>query len=153
MALLGLGMDSLHGSISATPRASVEERNSVGRTALSFAAALNNIDAVEHLLRKGADPNSEDNQNQTPLYYTISYGDSKSAQLLLDAGAVPQNDSNQLFSLLAEAVRRLFENSVLDSLYDPKIDMNAHVPPKIGPCGVLLAINTLTRKRLELLKS
>ncbi|MCJ1292094.1 hypothetical protein MMC34_003644 [Xylographa carneopallida] len=107
MALLGLGMDSLHGSISATPRASVEERNSVGRTALSFAAALNNIDAVEHLLRKGADPNSEDNQNQTPLYYTISYGDSKSAQLLLDAGAVPQNDSNQLFSLLAEAVRRL----------------------------------------------
>ncbi|MCJ1421766.1 hypothetical protein MMC32_008133 [Xylographa parallela] len=72
MALLGFGAEPLYSTISATSRANVDEKDRLGRSALNFAAMLGNVAAVEHLLKKGADPNSEDNENKVPLFYAIT---------------------------------------------------------------------------------
>ncbi|MCJ1380187.1 hypothetical protein MMC17_003290 [Xylographa soralifera] len=124
-ALLGFGVKPLHSTISATSRANIDERDRTGRTALGFAAATGNIDAVEYLLKKGADPNHEDTEKQTPLFYAVRYHHSKCVQLLLDAGANNQHVDSQGISLLAVAVSCSCEVSILDGLYNCKIDLNA----------------------------
>ena len=120
-ALFGFGAEPLHSTISAVSRANVDERNRFGRTALSFAAASGNIDVMEHLLRKGADPNSEDWQNDTPVSHAIKIGHPKYVQLLLDTGANSQHTDGEGSSLLALAVQFLSQESILNSLYDCKI--------------------------------
>ena len=80
-----MGFNELHASI-AGPRASVstfvtqlrmtarqeiDSRDKTGRTALSWAVELGNLEITEKLLIKGADPNLADNRGYTPLFYCV----------------------------------------------------------------------------------
>ena len=125
LALLGFGAEPVYSTISATPRAKVDEKDRLGRSALTFAAMFGNVAAVGHLLEKGADPNSEDNEKKVPLDYAMNYGNSCCVQVLLDAGANPHHIDIWGTSLLTMATMNLCEDSILDSLYTFKININA----------------------------
>ena len=47
----------------------IDSRGKTGRTALSWAVELGNLEITESLLIKGADPNTADNRGYTPIFY------------------------------------------------------------------------------------
>lgn len=58
-----------------------------GRSALHWAAALNNLPALEFLLSKGSNKDLQDNQEQTPLLLAAKEGHEESVRTLLKHGA------------------------------------------------------------------
>lgn len=62
-----------------------------GRLPGSLLAAVSggNHEVVRLLIEAGADVNSQDAQNDTPLLKAVNYADLRSCELLLDAGANP----------------------------------------------------------------
>jgi ankyrin repeat protein len=55
---------------------------------LSLAAALGNPKEVNYLINKGFDVNQTDEQGHTPLFYALRSGQSETARLLIQHGAV-----------------------------------------------------------------
>ena len=62
------------------------ERDEFGRTALHYAAADSDLDAVKHLLAS-EDVNVRDNDNWTPLHFAAQAAAPQIIAQLLDAGA------------------------------------------------------------------
>lgn len=60
---------------------------SLGKTALHWAAAVNNARAANSLLQAGADKDAQDGRDQTPLFLAAREGAVEVAQLLLGLGA------------------------------------------------------------------
>ena len=58
-----------------------------GKTALHWAAAVNNVDAAVCLLQHGANCNAQDNRDQTPLFVTAKEGSFEGCLSLLDHSA------------------------------------------------------------------
>jgi Notch-like protein len=58
-----------------------------GKTALHWAAAVNNVSAVSILLRNNANRDATDTMEQTPLFLAAKEGSYQSAKALLDHGA------------------------------------------------------------------
>lgn len=71
--------------------AKVDEVDSDGMTALSWAAIANRADMARLLIARGADVNHVDKKGMTPLLYaaSIDFGDSAMIDLLIKAGAEP----------------------------------------------------------------
>ncbi|MCJ1388335.1 hypothetical protein MMC18_001181 [Xylographa bjoerkii] len=68
-AVRGWGSTSFDLAIASTPRASIDERDLQGRTALSFAAEAGSVHIVRELLLKGADPRIKDTRRRIPLHF------------------------------------------------------------------------------------
>ena len=64
----------------------------MGRTALHYAIDLDNAEIVDFLLKKGADPNKEDNSGHTPKEESDSCGDDI-ARLLKKYGKQTKKDN------------------------------------------------------------
>ncbi|KAJ3571831.1 hypothetical protein NPX13_g5244 [Xylaria arbuscula] len=62
-----------------------------GRSALSYAAEEGSINSVKSLLKVGADPNSRDVFDRTPLFYATWRGNVEIFDLLFSMGTVPIN--------------------------------------------------------------
>jgi hypothetical protein len=73
---------------------------------LHIAATLNYVERVRKLLKKGADPNVQDDQDQTPLHIAASGGYVEIARLLLEHGADPNMQDIDGETPLHYAVRR-----------------------------------------------
>lgn len=58
-----------------------------GNTALMQAASENDLDTMRVLLKYGADPNSRNEENETPLGFACAWQQWPAADLLLDNGA------------------------------------------------------------------
>lgn len=67
----------------------IDEKDGTGRTALSFAAEIGDNEAVDMLLKKGANVSTADQDGQTPLLWATKNGHAETAQILLNAGSVP----------------------------------------------------------------
>jgi ankyrin repeat protein len=65
----------------------IDERDEIGRTALSIAAEIGDIEAVQRLLKKGAGLEVADEDGYTPLLWAASNGHEATVRLLLGAGA------------------------------------------------------------------
>ncbi|MCC7423874.1 MAG: ankyrin repeat domain-containing protein [Planctomycetaceae bacterium] len=74
---------------------------SSSRTCLEFAAVYGLVDSIKHLLRRGADPNS-----QEPAFVASREGNAEILELLLDAGAQIEARSSTGDTLLLEAAVR-----------------------------------------------
>lgn len=72
-AVLGLASDSFEVILRCILRSSVDQRDSMGRTALHLAALRGDVCMVRKLLVKGADPSTEDNWGSTPLLLWAEY--------------------------------------------------------------------------------
>jgi len=61
----------------------IDARDADGRTALSWAAARGDNDAVSQLLRAKADPNIAGHDRRTPLHWAAQSGNSQTLEILL----------------------------------------------------------------------
>ncbi len=75
-----------------------------GWTPLVTATVRGNVDAVEMLLKAGANPNLEDIYPQIPLYYAAREGHMRIMQMLLNAGADVNGHRESLITPLYGAV-------------------------------------------------
>ena len=85
--MLGLNLInmSFESQLALVPRNEIDQRDSIGRTALSWASQRGDIEIVERLLMKGANPNAPDFKGKTPLLRCTN--DVKCLEALLEAGA------------------------------------------------------------------
>jgi ankyrin repeat protein len=63
------------------------EFNFAGKTALHWAGAVNNVDAVVVLLQHGANRDAQDTKDQTPLFLVAREGSYEAGKMLLDNNA------------------------------------------------------------------
>lgn len=86
--VLGLSSRDLEQELLSNPH-EINIQDSMGRTALAWAAARNDRHAIVTLLRYRADPNIIDVQISGPLSNAAAQGHTACVKLLLDAGAQP----------------------------------------------------------------
>ncbi|XP_076268661.1 transient receptor potential cation channel subfamily A member 1-like [Rhynchophorus ferrugineus] len=82
--LLSVGVDDHFESV----RARLDVRDHSGRTALSWACQLGNLEIVSRLISEGVDVNRPDNKRRTPLMWAAASGNLKVIETLLSAGAL-----------------------------------------------------------------
>lgn len=106
-------------------RPSQRDKNSVydlmGATPLTWAAILQDNDAVTTLLDEGADPNKKDARENTPLLVATVIGDARIVQTLIDEGAIA-NDRVEIPALIAAAA--LGRTDIVKILLDKGADVN-----------------------------
>ena len=85
-AYLGLCPQPFDEVLRSAPRVSIDLADSTGRTTLHWASLVGDSEAVEKLIRCGADPNKIDTAGGTSLHLSI-HGDSRFTELLLCAKA------------------------------------------------------------------
>ena len=64
-----------------------ERVGGLGRTALHWAAAVNNVESVLILVQRDANRDAQDSQDETPLFLAAREGSREAVRALLDAGA------------------------------------------------------------------
>ncbi len=67
--------------------ADINNNDNNGKSALHWAASVNNVDAVKFLLARGADKNKQDHKDETPLFLACLEGHVEAAKALLECGA------------------------------------------------------------------
>lgn len=65
----------------------LDAQDEAGRTALHWAASVNNVKAVEALIQSGANRDAQDNKEETPLFLACREGAFQAAKVLLEQGA------------------------------------------------------------------
>lgn len=76
-----------------------------GSTALHWAAASDDLETVDLLLRAGANPKAQDRYGFTPLYFAAANGSAPVIRKLLEAGADPNAADAQKETALMTAAR------------------------------------------------
>lgn len=64
-----------------------QAKTKFGLSALHLAAAEDELDCIDHLLKAKASVDAVDDEGCTPLYHAASNGNVKAAELLIAAGA------------------------------------------------------------------
>lgn len=99
-----------------------------GESALNSAAGLSEVEMVQLLLRRGADPNTGDKDNLTPLQSAAHHGNIAIVGMLLKAGAnVNSEDFRFGYTALASATQNGHIEVVRELLKagaDPKLRLN-----------------------------
>ncbi|KAH0630536.1 hypothetical protein JD844_013647 [Phrynosoma platyrhinos] len=98
--------------------ADVRATDKRGKSALHWAAAVNNVRATLILLRNGADKDAQDNRAQTPLFLAAQEGSYKVASLLLQHGAA-QNIQDHLGRLPKDVAQERLHHDILSLLDHP----------------------------------
>lgn len=80
----GIDVNTLLGNIEDDIIAARKPQN---RTALMYAASINDVETLEYLIKKGADLKRKDYQHQNALGYAIQNDHVEAAKILLNAGA------------------------------------------------------------------
>lgn len=137
----------------------LDAQDEAGRTALHWAASVNNVKAVDTLLQHGANRDSQDNKEETPLFLACREGAFQAAKLLLEQGAnrditdhmdrLPRdvaaerfhNDIVQLLDEVQPIVTGPGSHHLLNNVHSPpqSLQMHSHQPP--------LMVMSLPRKR------
>ena len=97
------------------PKGNINKSNAKGETLLHAACLKRNENHIKSLLAAGANPNTKDNANWTPLQEVVSYGFTNICQLLLECGALPNIPGAENRTALHEAAisNRLVEAKML----------------------------------------
>lgn len=96
------------------------------QTRLLNAVRSNQVDKVQMMLSKGADPNDvEDKYGWSPLHYAAGNGFHTMLQVLVDAGGDPALESNDGLTPLHYAAMQGFEATMTLLCSLDAVDMNA----------------------------
>lgn len=128
--VLGLSFSNLQEALRESPYA-VDVRDTTGRTALQWAAARGDENAIVTLLSFGADPNNMDKKLNTPLTLAANQNHTICVRLLLEAGALTDPilpDGVKFGTPLNCAARNARDPMLMKTL----LDFNAN----IEACGV-----------------
>ena len=88
--------------------ANVNARDSIGYTALMWAAHYDAVDAAKALIEAGADMNAKDNNGYTALMVTVGKGSFDVAKVLIEAGAdLEARDNDGETALMLTTYRNL----------------------------------------------
>lgn len=94
--LLGLNYWDLESELIASSLEAINAQDSEGKTALSWAACRGDSEAVDMLLKYGAEIDLPSKAKRTPLSYAAERGDPRTVQALLSSNANPsQQDVSQ----------------------------------------------------------
>lgn len=106
-----------------------------GKTALHWAAAVNNVEAVQVLLNHGANRDAQDVKEETPLFLAAREGSFQAAKILLEhfANRDITDHMDRLPRDVANERRHLDIVQLLDEYVPPSPQMN--VPTNNGPMG------------------
>ena len=123
-AVLGLSFIniSFEKQLSLVSRDEIDQRDSIGRTALSWASQRGDIKVVEKLLMKGADPNAADFEGVTPLLWCAN--DVKCLNALLEAGAFVNSVNPMGASKLQVIIANLNDTILLDIFWKHGVNLN-----------------------------
>lgn len=108
--------------------------NILGKTALHWAAAVNNVEAVQVLLAHGANRDAQDVKEETPLFLAAREGSYAAAKILLEhfANRDITDHMDRLPRDVAFERRHLDIVKLLDEYVPPSPQMNV---PTNGPMG------------------
>ncbi|XP_044837858.1 neurogenic locus notch homolog protein 4 isoform X2 [Mauremys mutica] len=112
--------------------AAVNAADKWGKTALHWAAAVNNAQAALALLRSGASKDAQDNRAQTPLFLAAREGSADVARLLLRHRASRQLP-DELGHLPRDAALARAHHDLLRLLDDPRLGPPPCRPPRLRP--------------------
>jgi ankyrin repeat protein len=125
--VLKLSLESLEEEILRNPD-EIDIRDTVGRTALHWAAARGEDRALTTLLSYGADPNVMDRKLNTPLTMASNQNHTVCVRLLLEAGAFPDPElphGTKFGSPLNCAARNASDPLLIKTLLDFNADIEA----------------------------
>ncbi|XP_076233940.1 BRCA1-associated RING domain protein 1 [Calliopsis andreniformis] len=112
------------GSKHFVPKKDINKRNEKGETRLHIACLKENESYVKTLLAAGANPNTKDNANWTPLQEVVNYGYSNICKLLLECGASPNTPGSENRTALHEAaIKNRLEEAKMLLQYSAKRDV------------------------------
>ena len=136
-AFFGLCSQPFDEVLQSTPRVSIDLADSTGRTTLHWASLVGDSEAVEKLIRCGADPNKTDTRGHTSLHLSI-HGDSRCLELLLCAKADVElkgaNDLTVMHHLSAYG----WDTTALDLLV--RVGANMEATTRLGRTPLHLAV-------------
>jgi ankyrin repeat protein len=99
------------------PPVTVASRNSEGDTPLHIAAIWGYLEAIELLIRAGANVNSVGDMGYTPLLHAVAYGHLAAIRVLLSGGASPHVRS-EFGTTAVEAAMRSGNTELIALFFD-----------------------------------
>ena len=103
------------------------QKNSYGYTPLYYAIKYKNVDAIQLLIKYGADVNFQHYDADTPLIYSMELGDEKITELLIDGKADINQPSKYHLPPIIKAMYSTNSN-IAKLLIEKKCDVNATAP-------------------------
>lgn len=104
--------------------------DNTGRTSLSWAAQRGDSNAVEKLLKRGANPNRPDNSLRTPLHWSVAAQSNVCMILLLQNDATLNAKDDYGRTTLSSASSKKEERSFLEALL--RFDADIHIEDNEG---------------------
>ncbi|XP_072844714.2 neurogenic locus notch homolog protein 4 [Pogona vitticeps] len=126
-------------------QADIRATDKRGKSALHWAAAVNNVCAATVLLRSGADKDAQDNRGQTPLFLAAQEGSYKAARLLLQHGAKP-NIWDHVGRLPKDVARERLHHDILSLLDSPGPSQLSPHRPRPQPPRAASKVHRLPRQ-------
>nr|XP_002126419.1 ankyrin repeat and SOCS box protein 1 [Ciona intestinalis] len=101
----------------------INERNRLGASPLWLASLMGHADAVELLIKHGADLETEDIKGQTPLFAATKFNHVECVRILLQAGAKPDGSDTNISTPIYVTARDNYPD-VMDLLISYGADVN-----------------------------
>ncbi|WP_375603618.1 ankyrin repeat domain-containing protein [Wolbachia endosymbiont of Anurida maritima] len=117
----------------------VNVKNDKGNTPLHLAVEEGNLEAVKHLIEKGADLNAPDKHGWTPLYYAVYSGNIDVVRFLIDQGAdynITDNEGTPVYYAFQYGHVRIVKYFVEEKSIDPMAPINEYGSTLFGQAVV-----------------
>lgn len=112
--------------------ADVNAVDELGKSALHWAAAVNNVEATLALLKNGANKDMQDSKEETPLFLAAREGSYEAAKLLLDHFA-NREITDHLDRLPRDVAQERLHQDIVRLLDQPSGPRSPHGPHGLGP--------------------